>query len=50
MKVPPVGWAFFGLVVLILVGYVLNRGIVIWSDIRRVSLRSPSTGTLIASG
>jgi hypothetical protein len=32
MRVPSVGWAFFGLAVLALTGYVLNRGIYIGSD------------------
>jgi hypothetical protein len=31
MKIPSVGWAFFGLAVVILAGYVLNRGIYIGS-------------------
>jgi hypothetical protein len=34
MKLPPVGWAFFGLAVVVLAGYVLNRGIFIGSDVR----------------
>lgn len=33
MRVPTVGWAFFGLAVLILAGYVLNRGLFIWGTI-----------------
>ena len=32
MKLPPVGWAFFGLAVVILAGYVLNRGLFIGSE------------------
>ncbi len=32
MKLPPVSWAFFGLAVLILAGYVLNRGLFIGSE------------------
>jgi hypothetical protein len=34
MRVPSVGWAFFGLAVIVLAGYVLNRGIYIGSDTR----------------
>ena len=34
MKFPPVGWAFFGLAVVVLLGYVLNRGIFIGSDVK----------------
>jgi hypothetical protein len=34
MRVPSVGWAFFGLAVVVLIGYVLNRGIFIGSDIQ----------------
>ncbi len=43
MKMPPVGWAFFGLAVLVLAGYVLNRGIFIGSDVRS-SVHTSSTG------
>ena len=32
MRIPTVGWAFFGLAVVILVGYLLNLGIYIGSD------------------
>src|ERR1700694_2052307 len=39
MRIPTVVWAFFGLVVLVLVGYVLNRGIFVGSDIRQVSFK-----------
>jgi hypothetical protein len=45
MRIPTVGWAFFGVVVLVLVGYVLNRGIFIGSDIRQVSFKM-NDGTL----
>ena len=45
MKVPPVGWAFFGLAVFVLIGYLLNRGIFIGSDIQRVSFKM-SDGSL----
>jgi hypothetical protein len=34
MKLPPVGWAFFGLAVIVVAGYLLSRGILISSDIR----------------
>lgn len=34
MKIPTVGWAFFGLTVVILTGYLLNRGIYVGSSIR----------------
>jgi hypothetical protein len=33
MKLPPVGWAFFGLTILIVTGYVLNRGLFIGSEV-----------------
>lgn len=33
MKLPPVGWAFFALAILIVAGYVLNRGLYIGSEI-----------------
>ena len=39
MKVPTVGWAFFGLAVLVLAGYVLNRGIFIGSDVRQSTFK-----------
>jgi len=35
MKIPSVGWAFFALAVIVLIGYVLNRGIYIGSEVRR---------------
>jgi hypothetical protein len=35
MKIPTVGWAFFGLAVLVVAGYVLNRGLYIGSTIER---------------
>jgi hypothetical protein len=31
MRIPSVGWAFFGLVLIVLVGYVLDRGILVGS-------------------
>jgi hypothetical protein len=33
MRVPPVGWAFFGLAVALTAGYLLNRGVYIGSSI-----------------
>ena len=31
MKLPPLGWAFFGLTMIVLIGYVLNRGLYVGS-------------------
>ena len=47
MKVPPVGWAFFGLAVLVLAGYVLNRGVLVGSDTRH-EFYTMSDGTIEA--
>ena len=33
MRLPPVGWAFFGLIVIVLIFYVLNRGVYVGSEI-----------------
>jgi hypothetical protein len=33
MKIPSAGWAFFGLVAVVLIGYVLNRGLYVGSSI-----------------
>ena len=38
MKIPSVSWAFFGLAVVMLVGYVLNRGLYIGSEIEFTTL------------
>ena len=35
MRMPTIGWAFFGLAVLIPAGYVLDRGIFIGSEVQR---------------
>jgi hypothetical protein len=43
MKLPPVGWAFFGSAVVALIGYVLNRGLYIGStmEVTQLSERFP---------
>jgi hypothetical protein len=33
MKIPTIGWAFFALAVVVLAGYVLNRGLYVGSTI-----------------
>jgi hypothetical protein len=40
MKLPPSGWVFFAFVIAVLIGYVLNRGIYVGSEIRSVSIAS----------
>lgn len=32
MRLPPVGWAFFGLVIILVAGYLLNRGLYVGSS------------------
>ncbi|RXH05193.1 hypothetical protein [Bradyrhizobium vignae] len=36
MKLPPVGWAFFGLIVVLVIGYLLNQGVYVGSSIEMV--------------
>jgi hypothetical protein len=42
MRLPPVGWAFFGLIVVVLIFYLLNRGVYFGYDIERKLLRDGS--------
>jgi len=46
MRFPPIGWAFFGLAVLVLIGYVLNRGLFIGSEIDPIMLTLNNGSTL----
>ena len=40
MRIPSVGWAFFGLAVLVLIGYVLNKGILVGANVRQETMSS----------
>jgi hypothetical protein len=46
MKVQSVGWAFFVLAVVVMIGYLLNRGLFVGSDIRpAISMTSKGNRT-----